>query len=115
MMLEQETTSGSGTRVEPPSHLSGADYTSPEVWEEERERIRFGDRPARARGEVAEPGDYLVRDLAGSRSRSRGTLRASSTASTTSAAPGTKFVDDVPAAGHVRKAFVCPYHCGPTT
>ena len=65
-MLEQETIREREGRWKPRPTLSGSDYTSPEVWEEERERIWFGDWVCIGRAEeVADPGDYLVRDLVG--------------------------------------------------
>ena len=65
-MLEQETIREREGRWKPRPTLSGSDYTSPEVWEEERERIWFGDWVCIGRAEeVANPGDYLVRDLVG--------------------------------------------------
>ena len=46
--------------------LSGDDYTSQQIWDEEKERIWWGDWVCIGREEeVANPGDYLVRDLAG--------------------------------------------------
>jgi Rieske 2Fe-2S family protein len=91
--------------------LRGEDYTSEEVWEQERERIWFGDWVCIGRSEeVAGPGDYLVRDLAGEsifvvRNR-EGLLRCFYNVCSHR---GTKFLDD-DARGNVRKAFRCPYH-----
>jgi Rieske 2Fe-2S family protein len=92
--------------------LSSADYTSQEVWDEERERIWFGDWVCIGREEeVANPGDYLVRDLAGesifiTRDHDGGLNGFYNVCSHR----GTKFLDDEPAGGNVRKAFACPYH-----
>jgi Rieske 2Fe-2S family protein len=91
--------------------LAGTDYTSPEVWEEEREKIWFGDWVCIGRTEeVPAPGDYLVRDLAGESifvTRNQdGVLRGFYNVC---AHRGTKFLDD-DTKGHVRKAFRCPYH-----
>jgi phenylpropionate dioxygenase-like ring-hydroxylating dioxygenase large terminal subunit len=43
MLEQQETIREREDRWKPRPTLSGSDYTSPEVWEEERERIWFGD------------------------------------------------------------------------
>ena len=61
--------------------------------------------------EIAGPGDYLVRDLAGesivlTRNRA-GELRAFYNVC---AHRGTKLLDDEPGCGHVSKVFKCPYH-----
>ena len=92
--------------------LDGTDYTSETVYAEERERVwwrRLGVRRASRRG--AEPGDYLVRDIAGESifiARNRdGELRAFYNVC---AHRGTKLLDDEPACGHVSKVFKCPYH-----
>jgi phenylpropionate dioxygenase-like ring-hydroxylating dioxygenase large terminal subunit len=46
--------------------LAGTEYTSAASYEEERERIWFGGWICIGRAqEIPEPGDYLVRDLAG--------------------------------------------------
>ncbi len=98
-------------RWRPRPTLHGRDYTSEEVWEQERERIWFGDWVCIGRSEeVAAPGDYLVRDLAGEsifvvRNR-EGLLRCFYNVCSHR---GTKFLDD-DARGNVRKAFRCPYH-----
>jgi Rieske 2Fe-2S family protein len=91
--------------------LSGRDYTSPEVWEQEREAIWWGDWVCVGRTEeVSNPGDYIVRDLAGESifiTRNQdGELRGFYNVC---AHRGTKFLDD-DAKGSVRKAFRCPYH-----
>ncbi len=92
--------------------LSGAEYTGRAVFDEERERIWWGDWVCVGREEeLPNPGDYIVRDLTGesvflvrdAESRLHGFYNVCSHR-------GTKFLDDEPAAGHVRKAFVCPYH-----
>jgi phenylpropionate dioxygenase-like ring-hydroxylating dioxygenase large terminal subunit len=92
--------------------LSGIDHTSVEVYEEERERIWWGDWVCLGRTEeVAHPGDYIVRDLAGESvfvTRSEdGELHGFYNVCRHR---GTKFLDDEPGAGNVRKAFKCPYH-----
>ena len=57
--------------------LTGRDHTSFEVWDEERERILVGDWVAFGRSEeVAGRGDYVVRDVAGSRCSWSGAPRA---------------------------------------
>lgn len=92
--------------------LSGVDHTSVEVYEQERERIWWGDWVCLGRTEeVARPGDYIVRDLAGESvfvTRSEdGELHGFYNVCRHR---GTKFLDDEPSAGNVRKAFKCPYH-----
>jgi glycine betaine catabolism A len=92
--------------------LTGADYTSAEVYEEERERLFFRGWVCIGRAEeVAAPGDYLVRDVAGEsvfvvRNRD-GELRAFYNVC---AHRGTKLLDDEPACGQLGKALKCPYH-----
>jgi Rieske 2Fe-2S family protein len=92
--------------------LSGSDYTKADVFDEELERIWFGDWVCVGRTEeVAEPGDYLVRNLGGesiflTRDEDGGLNGFYNVCSHR----GTKFLDDEPASGHARKAFVCPYH-----
>jgi Rieske 2Fe-2S family protein len=92
--------------------LSGADYTSPGVYDEERERIWWGDWVCLGRvEELANPGDFIVRDLAGESvfvtRNHEGELHGFYNVCSHR---GTKFLDDEPAAGNARKAFVCPYH-----
>jgi len=91
--------------------LSGRDHTSFEVWDEERARIWWGDWVAFGRAEeVADPGDYVVRDVAGesvfvvrsAEGRLNGFYNVCSHR-------GTKFLDDEDR-GNRRKAFTCPYH-----
>jgi phenylpropionate dioxygenase-like ring-hydroxylating dioxygenase large terminal subunit len=111
-MLEQETIRQKDESWNPRPTLSGADYTSAAVWEEERERIWFGDWVCLGRAEeLPEPGDYLVRNLAGESilvtRNPEGELHGFYNVCSHR---GTKFVDDEPEKGHVRKAFVCPYH-----
>jgi Rieske 2Fe-2S family protein len=91
--------------------LSGQDYTSREVYEQERERIWWGDWVCFGRSEeVGTSGDYLVRDLAGESvfvvRDEAGELHGFYNVC---AHRGTKFLDDDTRA-NVRKAFVCPYH-----
>ncbi len=112
MLEQQETIREREGHWKPRPTLSGSDYTSPEVWEEERERIWFGDWVCIGRAEeVANPGDYLVRDLAGESifvtRNADGELHGFYNVCSHR---GTKFLDDEPATGNVRKAFVCPYH-----
>jgi Rieske 2Fe-2S family protein len=92
--------------------LGSADYAGAEVWEQERERIWWGDWVCVGRTEeLANPGDYVVRDLAGEsvfitrnlEGEFRGFYNVCSHR-------GTKFLDDTDGTGNVRKAFVCPYH-----
>jgi glycine betaine catabolism A len=92
--------------------LSGAEYTSEAVWDEERERIWWGDWVCIGREEeLPNPGDYIVRDLTGeSIFLTRDEGGALHGFYNVCSHRGTKFLDDEPAAGHVRKAFTCPYH-----
>ena len=97
---------------EPRPTLGSADYASVDVWEEERERIWWGDWVCIGRTEeVASPGDYVVRDVAGESvfvtRNLQGELRGFYNVC---AHRGTKFLDDIPGTEHVRRAFVCPYH-----
>jgi len=91
--------------------LEGKDYTSLGVWDQERERIWWGDWVCVGHTEeVANPGDYMVRDLAGESifitRNPQGDLRGFYNVC---AHRGTKFLDD-DASGNVRKGFRCPYH-----
>ena len=92
--------------------LSGADYTGQGVFDEERERIWWGDWVCFGRSEeVANPGDYLVRDLTGeSVFVTRNALGELHGFYNVCSHRGTKFLDDEPQTGSVRKAFTCPYH-----
>jgi Rieske 2Fe-2S family protein len=112
MLDDQRLIRAEETEWEPRPTLSGADYTSNEVWEEERERIWFGDWVCIGRAEeVANPGDYLVRELAGeSIFVTRNQEQELHGFYNVCLHRGTRFLDDEPAAGNVRKAFVCPYH-----
>ena len=91
--------------------LGGHEYTSLDVYEQERERIWWGDWVAIGRSEeVANPGDYVVRDLAGeSVFLVRGGDGDLNGFYNVCSHRGTKFLDD-DAKGSVRKAFRCPYH-----
>lgn len=93
--------------------LTGADYTSPAVYDEERERLFFVGWVCIGRAdEVPGTGDYLVRDISwASRSSWCATGMVSCGPSTTSVAHrGTRLLDDEPAGGHLGKALKCPYH-----
>lgn len=90
--------------------LPGRDYHHPDVWELERDRI-FGRSwccIGRAE-EVPEPGDYVVRDLAGEE-----LLLVRAADGSVSAFynvcrhRGSVLCDEE--RGHANKAFVCPYH-----
>ena len=101
-----------GVVWEPRPTLGSADYAGQEVWEQERERIWWGDWVCVGRTEdVANPGDYVVRDIAGESvfvtRNLDGELRAFYNVC---AHRGTKFLDDVEGTASVRRAFVCPYH-----
>ena len=92
--------------------LAGTDYTSEAVYAEEREQIWWGGWICVGRGEeIAEPGDFLVRDVAGESliitRHPDGMVRAFYNVC---AHRGTRLLDDLPATGHVRKVFKCPYH-----
>ncbi len=96
----------------PKPTLGSADYASPETWEQERERIWWNDWVCVGRSaEVGEPGEYIVRDIAGESvfltrthdGRLNGFYNVCSHR-------GTKFLDDIEGTGQVRKAFKCPYH-----
>jgi Rieske 2Fe-2S family protein len=92
--------------------LAGTDYTGEAAYAEERERIWFGGWICIGRAEeIPEPGDFLVRDLAGEsifvvRNRD-GEVRAFYNVC---AHRGTKLLDDDPGCGHVNKVVKCPYH-----
>jgi Rieske 2Fe-2S family protein len=92
--------------------LAGSDYTSWDVYRQEREKIWWGDWVCAGRTEeIANPGDYIVRDIAGESvfvtRNGGGELRGFYNVCSHR---GTKFVDDIEGTGHVKKAFVCPYH-----
>ena len=100
------------TRLASPSDpvraQTGADF---EVWDEERERTWWGDWVAFGRAEeVADPGDYVVRDMAGESvfvvRSAEGRLNGFYNVF---CHRGTKFLDDDDR-GNRRKAFTCPYH-----
>jgi glycine betaine catabolism A len=92
--------------------LTGADYSSQAVYDEERERLFFGGWFCIGRSEeVPSPGDYLVRDVVGESvfvtRNQAGALRAFYNVC---AHRGTKLLDDQPSCGHLGKALKCPYH-----
>ena len=92
--------------------LGSEDYASAEVWNQEKEKIWWGDWICVGRTEeVANPGDYVVRDIAGESifivRNGEGALRAFYNVCSHR---GTKFLDDVEGTASVRKAFKCPYH-----
>jgi Rieske 2Fe-2S family protein len=91
--------------------LSGRDYTSAEVYEQEREKIWWGDWVCIGRvEEVEHPGDFVVKDVAGeSVFVVRNTEGRLNGFYNVCAHRGTKFLDDE-ASGNVRKGFRCPYH-----
>jgi glycine betaine catabolism A len=92
--------------------LSGTDYTSDAVYEEERERLFFSGWLCIGRAdEVPETGSYVVRDVAGEsvfvvRNRDGG-LRAFYNVC---AHRGTRILDEDPACGTLGRAIKCPYH-----
>ena len=66
MQTEQEPIRYDERAWKPRPTLSGADYTSREVLDEERERIWWGDWVCLGRTEeLPNSGDYIVRDLTG--------------------------------------------------
>jgi Rieske 2Fe-2S family protein len=94
----------------PRATLGRDDYASAEVYEQERERVWWGDWVCVGRtDEVANPGHYIVRDIAGESvfvtRNLEGDLRSFYNVCSHR---GTKFLDDP--GGSTRKAFVCPYH-----
>ena len=95
---------------EPRPTLGSADYASAEVWEQEREKIWWGEWVCAGRTEeVPNPGDYIVRDIAGESvfivRNDAGELHAFYNVCSHR---GTKFLDDIDGTQNVRKAFVCP-------
>ncbi|HYF11553.1 MAG TPA: aromatic ring-hydroxylating dioxygenase subunit alpha [Actinomycetota bacterium] len=91
--------------------LGSADYVGQAVYDEEREKIWWGDWVAIGRSEeVADPGDFVVKDLSGESiflvRDAEGTLNGFYNVCSHR---GTKFLDD-DTKGNVRKAFRCPYH-----
>ncbi len=91
--------------------LGGDDYRSLEVYEQECEKIWWGDWIVVGRTEeVANPGDFVTKDVAGESifitRNEDGELRAFYNVCSHR---GTKFLDD-DSKGNVRKAFKCPYH-----
>ena len=91
--------------------LGSADYVGQGVYEEEREKIWWGDWVTIGRSEeVANPGDFVVKDLAGESvflvRNADGELKGFYNVCSHR---GTKFLDD-DSSGNARKAFVCPYH-----
>ena len=110
--LDARTSHTRSTDWHPRPTLAGTDYTSAEVWDEERERIWFGGWVCLGRAEeIGRPGDYLVRDLAGESifvvRNLAGELRAFYNVC---AHRGTRILDEEPACGHLGKAVKCPYH-----
>jgi Rieske 2Fe-2S family protein len=91
--------------------LGSADYVGQAVYDEEREKIWWGDWVTIGRSEeVANAGDFVVKDLAGESiflvRNAEGELKGFYNVCSHR---GTKFLDD-DANGNTRKAFRCPYH-----
>ena len=87
--------------------LGSEDYASADVWNQEKEKIWWGDWICVGRTEeVASPGDYVVRDIAGESvfivRNGEGELRSFYNVCSHR---GTKFLDDVEGTASVRKAF----------
>ena len=97
---------------DPRPTLAGTDYTSPAVWDEERERIWFGGWVCLGRAEeIARAGDYIVHDLAGESIFVVRNLASELRAFyNVCAHRGTRILDEEPACGHLGKAVKCPYH-----
>jgi Rieske 2Fe-2S family protein len=101
-----------GADWRPKPTLTGADYSSQAVYEEERERLFFQGWFCVGRAEeIANPGEYLVRDVTGEsvivlRNRD-GELRAFYNVC---AHRGTRLLDDEPGCGQLGRAIKCPYH-----
>jgi len=97
---------------QPRPTLSGPDYASAAIYEEEREQLFFATWVCIGRAEeISAPGEYLVRELAGEsilviRNRD-GELRAFYNVC---AHRGTRLLDEDPGCGQLGKAFKCPYH-----
>ena len=91
--------------------LGRDDYVGQGVYDEEREKIWWGDWVTIGRSEeVANPGDFVVKDLAGeSIFLTRNADGVLNGFYNVCSHRGTKFLDDG-ASGNVRKAFRCPYH-----
>ncbi len=112
MVTHERTRVRAHAEWRPRPTLTGADYTSAAVYEEERERLFFGDWVCVGRGaEIAATGEYLVRDLAGEsilviRNRA-GEPRAFYNVC---AHRGTMLLDAEPGCGQLGKALKCPYH-----
>jgi Rieske 2Fe-2S family protein len=96
----------------PRSTLGSDDYASSQVWEDEQEKIWWGDWVCAGRTEeIPNPGDYVVRDIGGESifivRNDAGELRAFYNVCSHR---GTKFLDAAGGTQNARKAFVCPYH-----
>ena len=113
MSIAPERTRVQGvTEWRPRPTLTGRDYSSPEVYDEERERLFHRGWLCVGRAdEVPASGDYLVRDVVGEsvfvvRNR-EGALRAFYNVC---AHRGTRILDNEPGCGNLGKALKCPYH-----
>ena len=97
---------------EPRPTLGSADYTASRSRTRSGSAIWWGDWVCVGRTEeVPNPGDYIVRDIAGESvfiTRNDGGRAARR--STTSAATAARSSWTTPGMASVRKAFVCPYH-----
>jgi glycine betaine catabolism A len=110
MQVEDEPSHGDSSVWTPRPTLAGADYTSAAVYDQERERVWWGDWVCVGRSEdLPVPGDYVVRDLAGESifitRNDNGALRAFYNVCRHR---GTRLLDGP--GGNVRKVVVCPYH-----
>ena len=92
--------------------LTGTDYTTQAVFDQERERVlvrRLGLRRAVVWDLIA--GDYIVRDIVGESIVVNRDLAGRPRAFyNVCAHRGTQLVDPAPDCGHVNKVFKCPYH-----
>jgi Rieske 2Fe-2S family protein len=112
-MVTQERPHVRGSQAwRPRPTLSGADYSSQAVYDDERERLFFGGWFCIGRSdEVPSPGDYLVRNVAGeSVFVTRSAARELRAFYNVCAHRGTRLLDEEPSCGHLGKALKCPYH-----
>jgi phenylpropionate dioxygenase-like ring-hydroxylating dioxygenase large terminal subunit len=109
MQVQDEAIKSRASQWTPQPTLPGRDYYDPAVYEADRERIFHSSWTAIAREEeIAEPGDFITRDLAGESIIVTRTLDGGLRGYfNVCRHRGTRLVDD---SGHVKKVFTCPYH-----